>query len=727
MINKNQIFFFFFLLINIFYEANGQNSFNPIWAPINKLYKDQTLDINFDSSGHMFICGDKMYISSDTGKTGDIIFDKTVYRIFIGPDNTLYATTPEGFFKYESFNSSWIKIEETIPWAVAFEKDGKIFTGSQEGLFYSYSGTGWTQVTDFGLDSVGITGFCLDSLGNIYAGGFQRESSPYVIPSACLYRSRDSGATWRKLPFPDSLKSSVFSSEIIVTKDKKIFYNMDAGTFVSQDDGETWEPIVLYYEIPQFGLHREYFSRLYLFNDTIYAVSFSRLWMSTDSGNSWNILFDGSNFDGSSLGLFCFGITNSGQFFLGTTNGIFLSPNRGETWEGTLNVNTVIPALCFTIGWQGQYFVGTENGIYLSKDDGDTWQQSGLKGIRVIDIGKSPRGSILTSTADSVLYISNDTAKTWKKIGIDTVCLNNPFAGLIAIDSTGSFFYTYENILFKSSDDGKSWTKCLENSIHTFQNILITKEQNIFTVLDTGRIIQSNDGGLSWNNADSGIPPYTIPQGLIECGKYLFTIDGGIYRTSKDKINWQPVGLEDNYYIEKITADSKENLYAFVSLNDGTGKKEIYRTMDFGNSWQLVDFTFSDDLVFIEIEGEYIYAITSNGNVLKSKNPVTSIINNRNLQIQSYLLSQNYPNPFNPSTRINYELPVLSKVIIKIYDILGREVTTLLNETKNPGKYEVIWNAANYTSGVYFYTIKAESIVGQNRDFYDAKKLILLK
>lgn len=86
----------------------------------------------------------------------------------------------------------------------------------------------------------------------------------------------------------------------------------------------------------------------------------------------------------------------------------------------------------------------------------------------------------------------------------------------------------------------------------------------------------------------------------------------------------------------------------------------------------------------------------------------------------NYSLSQNYPNPFNPSTFINYQLPVQSNVSLKIYDMLGKEVNTLVNETKPAGNYNVNFNATNLSSGIYFYTLKTAQ-------FNQSKKMILLK
>jgi len=85
-----------------------------------------------------------------------------------------------------------------------------------------------------------------------------------------------------------------------------------------------------------------------------------------------------------------------------------------------------------------------------------------------------------------------------------------------------------------------------------------------------------------------------------------------------------------------------------------------------------------------------------------------------------YTLGQNYPNPFNPSTTIKYSVPELSKVKITLYNLLGEEVATLVNEEKTAGKYSVQFNAASLTSGVYFYRLQAGN-------FFETKKMILLK
>ena len=88
--------------------------------------------------------------------------------------------------------------------------------------------------------------------------------------------------------------------------------------------------------------------------------------------------------------------------------------------------------------------------------------------------------------------------------------------------------------------------------------------------------------------------------------------------------------------------------------------------------------------------------------------------------VGTYELSQNYPNPFNPSTTINWQMPKAGLVTLKIYDVLGREVITLVNEELSAGKHEVVFDATRFSSGVYLYQLKA----GDSRQ---SKKMILMK
>jgi hypothetical protein len=99
---------------------------------------------------------------------------------------------------------------------------------------------------------------------------------------------------------------------------------------------------------------------------------------------------------------------------------------------------------------------------------------------------------------------------------------------------------------------------------------------------------------------------------------------------------------------------------------------------------------------------------------------ITEIKENKSFSLSSYKLNQNFPNPFNPSTIISFSIPVQEKVSLKVYNILGMEVSTLLNEVRTSGNYSIHFDAKNFPSGIYFYELKTGN-------FRDVKKMTILK
>jgi len=128
--------------------------------------------------------------------------------------------------------------------------------------------------------------------------------------------------------------------------------------------------------------------------------------------------------------------------------------------------------------------------------------------------------------------------------------------------------------------------------------------------------------------------------------------------------------------------------------------------------------------VAISSEGTVIEGAFGDNNTIGAVwvfyDPIIGITPISNQVPKNFNLSQNYPNPFNPTTKIHFETVSLGKVSLKIYDILGREVSTLVNEELNPGTYEVNWDAGNFASGIYLYKLSAD-------DFIQVKKMVLVK
>jgi len=144
----------------------------------------------------------------------------------------------------------------------------------------------------------------------------------------------------------------------------------------------------------------------------------------------------------------------------------------------------------------------------------------------------------------------------------------------------------------------------------------------------------------------------------------------------------------------------------------------------------MIDTTIADTtftLVDLELDQKYYWRVRaknilgwSNYSNSESFTATTTGIKEEIKNKINFLLNQNYPNPFNPSTIISYSIPQNSFVTLKVYDVLGNEVSTLVNETKSAGRYDVRFDASGLSNGVYFYTIKADN-------FNSTKKMIFMK
>ena len=141
-----------------------------------------------------------------------------------------------------------------------------------------------------------------------------------------------------------------------------------------------------------------------------------------------------------------------------------------------------------------------------------------------------------------------------------------------------------------------------------------------------------------------------------------------------------------------------------------------------------INFKVESDSVEITTtkQGDYTFkGVAKNNNEIVSLSPEYKIslptgISLDSKVVQKFDLYQNYPNPLNPVTSIRYDLPINTNVVLKIYDILGNEVETLVNQEQESGEYEVIFNADRYPSGVYVYRLETSS-------FTDVKKMVILK
>ncbi len=156
---------------------------------------------------------------------------------------------------------------------------------------------------------------------------------------------------------------------------------------------------------------------------------------------------------------------------------------------------------------------------------------------------------------------------------------------------------------------------------------------------------------------------------------------------SFEKGNWSKVGS-----IAGSGTSTDPHNYAYKDRNLATGKY----------SYRLKQIDYNGEFEYNNLDKEVIIGIP-----------------------EKYKLSQNYPNPFNPTTKINFDLPYESKVTLNLFDMAGREISRLVDETKAAGYYTVMLDGTNLSSGIYFYSISAEN--GRGRNFIAARKMVLIK
>jgi Secretion system C-terminal sorting domain len=170
------------------------------------------------------------------------------------------------------------------------------------------------------------------------------------------------------------------------------------------------------------------------------------------------------------------------------------------------------------------------------------------------------------------------------------------------------------------------------------------------------------------------------------------------------ELSWMTATELNNsgFNVERKTQDTEWENIGFVEGNGTTTEAQSYSFID----KDLSSGSYSYRLKQVDFDGTFMYHELAEAIEIGS--------------IKTFALEQNYPNPFNPSTTISYQLPSEGQVSLKVYDMLGNEVTTLVNEMKTAGEYQVDFNAAVLSSGIYFYRLQAGN-------FVETKRMMLMK
>ena len=255
----------------------------------------------------------------------------------------------------------------------------------------------------------------------------------------------------------------------------------------------------------------------------------------------------------------------------------------------------------------------------------------------------------------------------------------------------------------KSTDGGATWS-ANERLSDYFDPHVGWPNQN--KMGDYFNMISDNNGAhLAWaatfNNEEDVYYSYitdttTVP---VELVSFSASTSGNIVN-----LKWSTATELNNrgFNIERSTDKSNWNSISFIEGKGTTQEPQEYSYSDKVQGTTVTKLYYR--LKQIDFNGRYEYSYITEVEITPSV----------------FALSQNYPNPFNPATTISYQVPSSGFVSLKVFDILGNEVATLVNEQKPAGKYQVDFNASSLTSGVYFYQLKTGSNIA-------TKKMILLR
>ena len=365
--------------------------------------------------------------------------------------------------------------------------------------------------------------------------------------------------------------------------------------------------------------------------------------------------------------------------YVGTlTKGMFKSTDNGDTWV-EINNGLPIKQIWAVNVLDDVVFVGTNGGgLYKSTNNGENWENAnnGISSTTTIrDINKFAN-KYYAAASNAGIYVSDN--------GLDWQQNNTGITGLVAtcLLNTGTdLFCGVLQRVYKYDQANSAWVKTSNGLPNSSVNSLAYFSDNSNNYLAAGlyssvsELAISNDYGLNWVVADNALPNVPVYTVIAVNNVLLLGNDYGVYISDDKGNNW-------NDFSQGFTGASYAT-FLTKGLND------IY-VLYKGGVWKR---SISDFITSVK----------------------TNEINNLD-----YTLNQNYPNPFNPSTNISFILPVGGFVSLKVYDSLGKEVSTLLNEQKHAGSYSINFDATNLTSGIYYYKLSSGN-------FTQTKKMVLIR
>jgi len=397
---------------------------------------------------------------------------------------------------------------------------------------------------------------------------------------------------------------------------------------------------------------------------------------------------------------------------------ILLSSNTTAQW-----VDTGCPFGGYTQAIataEPQIFIGTnQGGVYRSTDNGANWSQinTGLTNTDVTALIFSG-SNLFAGTSFGGIYRSTDYGENWTEVNSGLSVL---FINTLAVSGSNIFAGARYSVtgggVFLSTNNGTNWAYVglTDNEVYS----LAVLGSNIFAGTDAGVFLTTNNGG-NWSAVNSGLTEDDIFALTVSNNNLYAGTSSGVFLSTNNGSSWTDISSAT--LADKIVYSIAVHQ---VNIIAGTGGYGIYVSTNNGTTWEESDDGLPNSFTEIHalaMSNTTLYAGTLFQGAWERPltDYLTDVISTSDNLPQNFYLSQNYPNPFNPSTSIEFSIPQESFVELKVFDVLGNEVVNLINEEKDQGVYTVTFNASGLSSGIYFYTLRADG-------FVQTKKMLLLK
>ena len=405
-------------------------------------------------------------------------------------------------------------------------------------------------------------------------------------------------------------------------------------------------------------------------------------------------------------------------------------------------------------GGSGTGFPSIGPAILLSTDGGLIWTNKARsieEQFQVTAISLYGRGRCWI-VGDRFIYGTADTGLTWRQLRSTT---NDVFRDVLAMDSLNGVAVGSrlgQGLILRTTNAGNPWLAQTFGNTPSFYRVAFPSPDTGYAVGESGVIVKTTNRGQSWFSLTSGTTNSLLSMKFITTETGWVASGNAVLRTTNGGQTWttHPASQDP---IQAISFPTSSTGYAAAFSS-------LYKTTDGGLSWSTLLFSqFGiQDIAFTDANKGWIIAFdgvssTSNGgSTWTNESPPTGVsrfgllpgeeiwagggstsvmrsvggtvvgVSEKPSRVipNAFSLKQNYPNPFNPTTMIVYEIPRATRVVLTVFDILGREVTRLVDEVKPPGSYQATWDAAGLASGTYFYRLEAG-------EFNEVKHLLLLK